>query len=115
MTQGINKQVGFVAAIEAERHFLAVGLQMLGAHAMPTADDAALEKRERRLNGVGVDVALGVDAELVADGLLPSVLAKMLRGAPIPKRIIGEQNVNVFADVLADVLFERAGMERLVV
>lgn len=110
MTQGINEQVGLVATIESESHFFAVGLQMLGAHPMPTADDTALEKRERGFNGVRVDVAFGVDTELVPDGLVPSVFPKMLSGATVPKRIIGEQNVHVFADVLADVLFERAGL-----
>src|ERR1700732_3697035 len=95
MTKCIHKQVGLVASVESKRHFFAVGLKMLGAHAMPRANDAALQKRERGFNGVRVDVALGVDAEFVSDGLVLPLLSQILRGAPVPKRIIGEQDVHV--------------------
>lgn len=108
MTQGINEQVGLVAAIEAERHFLAVRLEVLRADAMPRANDAALQKRERGFNCVGVDVALRVDAEFVPDGLVPSVFADMLCRALVSAPIIGVQDVHVFADILADVFGERA-------
>jgi len=108
MTQSINEQIGLVAAIESERHFFAVGLKMLGADTMPTSDDAALEKRERGFNGVRVDVALGVDAEFVTDSFVPAVLADMLCCALVSAPIVGVQDVHVLADILADVLFERA-------
>ena len=54
MTQGVEKQIGAFPAVEAESHFVEVGLQMLCANFMPRSDDAALEQRERRFNSIAV-------------------------------------------------------------
>lgn len=110
MTQGVQEQVGFIAAIESESHFFAVGLEMLRADSMPASHDAALQERERRFDRVGVDVSLRIEAELVPDGLVPSVFAKVTGCAPVGIPIIGEQDVHILRDILADVLFEGAAL-----
>ena len=85
MSQRINEQIGTLSAIESERHFFAVGLQMLRANFMPRPNNAALQERESRLDCVGVDVTLHVDSQAVPNRLVPSVFPKMLCGAPKPR------------------------------
>jgi hypothetical protein len=106
VSQGVQKQVGILPAVESEGHFLAIGLEMLGTHAMPRANNPALEQRECRFNAVGVNVAFRIDAELVADRLVPSILAEMLRGALICLKIISKKNLDILTDILADVLLK---------
>lgn len=106
MTQRIQEQVRILAAIESESHFCAVGLKMLRANAVPATHNAALQKRERGLDGVGMGIALGIDAELVTDSLVSALLAVVGQGSAIRSRIIGVKNINIFAQVLADVLQE---------
>lgn len=108
MTQGIQEQVGIFSAIEPEGHFFAVGLEMLCADFMPSSQDAALQKREGGFDSVGMNIALYVDVEFVPDGFVPSVLTEMLRGASVGVEVIGKENFDIFTDILADVLFERA-------
>src|ERR1700733_9193770 len=108
MTQGVQEQSGLVAPIKSERHFFAVGLKMFRTQSVPATHNAALQQRECRLNRICVDVAFCVDAEFVPNRLVPSVFAEMLRRAPVGVEIVGEQDVNVLADILADVLFEGA-------
>lgn len=108
VSQRINEQIGTLSAIESERHFFAVGLQMLRANFMPRPNNAALQERESRLDCVGVDVTLHVDSQAVPNRLVPSVFPKMLCGAPVGVEIVGVQNLDIFANILADVFFERA-------
>ena len=77
MTQGIYKEIGVLAAIESKRHFGAVGLQVFRADSMPGTHDAALEKRERRFDRIGIDIALRVDAEVAADRFLAGRIGKL--------------------------------------
>ena len=46
MAQSIDKQIGALAAIEPERHFVQVRLQVFRADLVPRSDDAALQERE---------------------------------------------------------------------
>jgi hypothetical protein len=106
MTECVQEQIGLVAAIEAKRHFFAVGLKVFRADSMPRTDNSALQERECGLNGIGIDIALGINVEFVSDSFVSAILPKMFCCAPIGQRIIGEKNFHVFTDVLADVLFK---------
>lgn len=64
MPKGVDKQIGTLATIESEGHFFQVRRKMFGADFVPRSDDAALEQRERRLNGVRVNLTLKVDMVL---------------------------------------------------
>ena len=68
MTQSVNKQIGTITAVEAEAHFVQIGLQMLRTEAVPRSDDAALEQRERRFNRVRVNV--GSEAHVLFRGVI---------------------------------------------
>lgn len=113
MAQGIQEQVRILAAIKAEAHLFAVGLEMLGANLVPRSYDPALEQRESGFDSVCVDVALGVDVKFVANRFVASILAKMLCCAAVGSPVIGIENLNIFAQVLADVLFESAALRIL--
>ncbi len=110
MTQGINEQIGFVSAVEPKSHFLTVGLKMLRADSVPRTHDASLEKRECGLDRIGVNISLGIDAKFVSDGLVPAIFPNVPCRASISLPIIRVQDVYIFADVLADILFERAAL-----
>ena len=76
---------------------------MLRRNLMPTAHDAALEKRESGLDGIGVNVSVHVTPRTVIDGLV-ILDARFPHGDRICRGIIGEHDFYVFADVLADEL-----------
>src|SRR6266403_2999809 len=57
VTQSINEQIGTLPAIEAKFHLFKIGREMLCAESVPCPHDAALEKRERRLDSIGVNVS----------------------------------------------------------
>lgn len=111
MSQCVQEQIGFIAPIKSERHFFEVGLQMFCTDSVPRSDDTALEQRERGLNRIGVDVPLGVDMELVPNRLVLSFFPKMLCCAPVSLEVIGIQNFNVLAQILANVLFKSAAFD----
>jgi hypothetical protein len=46
VTQGVDENIGAVAAIEAELHLGKVAVQMLRGNLVPRADDPALEQRK---------------------------------------------------------------------
>jgi hypothetical protein len=110
MTQSVQEQIGVLPAIEAESHFLAVGLQVLRADFVPRSNNSALEQRECGFDGIGVDVAAGINAQLVADGFVPSILSQIPRRAAICLPIIREQDIDIFADIFSDVLLQSAAL-----
>jgi len=70
MTQSVDKQVGEMAAIEAEFHLFRVGRKVFGANPVSRAHDSALERRESRFNRTGVNVSHDVDAQTMLDFLV---------------------------------------------
>lgn len=110
MTQSIDKQVRTFTPIESESHFRAISLEMLGADFVPCADDSALEKRERRFDSIGVNIALHVDSELVLDSPMLWAVSSATNRTAILMEIISQEQFNILGDVLSDVLFKRAGL-----
>jgi hypothetical protein len=110
MSQGIQKQVGVFPTIETERHLFAVGLEMLGANLVPRSHYSALEQGESGFDSVGVNVALDVDVELVANRLVASLFTKLLCCASVASPIVGIQNFDIFAQVFPNVLFESSAL-----
>src|SRR5450432_4163053 len=70
VAQRIKEKRMRLATIKSERHFVQVGREMLWTDAVPRSNDAALEQRERRLDGVGRDH----EAVLVTDVLFCLVI-----------------------------------------
>ena len=107
MEQGIQKQIGILATVKPETHFVQVELKMFCTHMMPSPHNAALEKRERGLDGIGVNVPVHVTTFAVNDGLV--ILDSSLpHGYGVGVEIIGEHHFHIFADILADILGEGA-------
>src|SRR6266478_473219 len=116
MTQGIEEQIGTVAAIESKLHLFEIGRKMLGAKPMPCSHDAALEKREGGFNCIGVNVAHDVHAGTVVNLLVGCPLGFPHCGI-VCGRIVSEDYFHVLGNVLADILSERptfrvSGMEK---
>jgi len=80
---------------------------MLRRNFVPRSHDAALEQRESGFDGIGVNVAHDVTSRAVIDGLV--ILASGFpHGGDVRNVVIGENDFHIFADILADVLCERA-------
>lgn len=112
MTQGIEKQIGTLPAIETEAHFFEVGRQMLCANPMPGSQYPALEQRESGLDSVCVNIAHYIHAGTMIDGLMvfdPSPLhCKRVCG-----EIVSHNHVHIGTDVFADILCQCPGLHVL--
>lgn len=104
MPQGINEQIGTVAAIEPKLHLREVGGKMFGANLVPRSDDAALQKRECGFDGVGGNASAvfvaGIFLGIVVDGF---VLVFTYSGF-ISGQFVGDDYVHIGADVFLNVL-----------
>lgn len=108
----IAKQIRILAVIEAPCHFVKVGREMLGGDAMPSPHDAALEKRERRLNRIRVNVAPRIFFCAMVDSLVLILRdAGFLHGPGVYGVLIRHNHVYIVANVLFDVLCERACLD----
>jgi len=103
MAQGVNEQIGILPAVEAEGHFVQVGLQMLGAEFVPRSHDAALEQRECRFYSVDVDVSSISDVFLGAVVHRFVLALKFTHSFRVGAEIIGHDHVNILRNVLLDV------------
>src|SRR6266478_7685193 len=109
MMQSINEQIGPLPAIEAELHLFQVGWEMLGANPVPCAHDAALEQREGRFHGVGVNVSHDVYAGTVVN-LFVVLPVGFPHGGIVCRGIISENDFHILRDILADILCERSAL-----
>jgi len=106
MTESIEKQVGILAAVESERHFIEVSRKVLGANLVPRPHDSPLQEREGAFNRIGMHVANCVDALAVVDGLVS--VSELSDCSWVSRTIVSHNHVHIFGDVLSDVLCERA-------
>ncbi len=106
MTQSIEEQIGTLPAIKPEGHFVQVGLEMLRANVMPSAHDAALEKRESGFDCVGVDIPVHIAPLAVVDGLV-ILDTRFPHGDGVSRGIIGEHDFHILADILSDEFRQR--------
>jgi hypothetical protein len=113
MTQGVQKEIRALSAIEPERHFVQVGREMFCADLVPRSHDAALQERECRLDGVGMNVSSGTDVFFfrVIDTFVFEITDSRFVSSPL----VGDDNVYVGADVFLNVLRQRAGLSVLCV
>src|SRR6185312_3842603 len=70
MAQRIKEQVGTLAAVEPESHFVQIGFQMLCADLVPASDDSALEQRECGFDRIGMDRADSINTLAVIDDVM---------------------------------------------
>src|SRR5258708_7687960 len=103
MTQGIQEQIRVLPAIKAEAHLFQIGSKVLCGNSVPSSNDAALKQRECRFYSVGVDVSDYIASFAVVDGLV-IVPSRLPHGDDVRNMVIGEDNLYVLTDILADVL-----------
>lgn len=78
---------------------------------MPRSHDPALEQTERGLNSVRRNVAVNIDAILVADGTMPLArVSSPIQGEGAGSELIRHNHVYIAAYVIADVLRKCAGL-----
>src|SRR5574337_1625097 len=110
MAQRIKEEDIGLPAIEPEHHFVKVSRQMLPTDLVPSSDYAALQKREGILDGVGVDIPNDVDLFAMVDGfVLLSLDRSLLHCSWVGWEVIGHQDIEILANILADELSEGAG------
>jgi len=110
MTQRVNKQVGFLPAIEPELHLFEIGCKMFRADVMPSSHYSALEERKGVLDGIGVDVPDNIDLCAVIYRL---VLVLVDSGSNhcfgIASPIVSDNPTHVHTDSVLDVLRQGFG------
>src|SRR5271156_624653 len=111
MTQGVQKQIGTLSAIETEGHFFQVSSEMLCTNSVPSSYNTALEKRKRGFHGVCVNVAHNIDVATVLDRLVScSRNSSSLHCEWVRSEIIRKNYINILADILTDELCNCSGL-----
>jgi len=105
MTQRVNKQIGVLATIEPECHFVQVGRKMLRADLVPASHDAAFEKRESGFHRVSVDVSVNVNLITMANGLVSQTMnPRADHRLWIRGKFVSDHHVHIGTNILLDVL-----------
>lgn len=110
MPYRIQEQVIGVTAVKSEYHFFKVGRKVLSANPMPCSNNAALQKRESRLDRIGMNRAVEVNAVGVVDSVVfGAVDTSLHHGLGIANEVISDDHVNVLANVVLEELDKRLG------
>lgn len=104
MSQRVDEQIGILAAIESEAHFLKVRLKMLRADFVPSAHDAALEKRESGFNGVRVRIATNVITNSMLDGFV--LQAQAFCDSGIHVSFVGKHYLDILSNIFPEKIFD---------
>ena len=83
---------------------------MLCGNLMPRTNDAALEQAKCGLDPVRRNVSVNVKASRVIDALMLPLVSGREHRAFIREEVVSHNHVNIFADVLSDVLRKGAGL-----
>lgn len=108
MTQGIQEQIGPLAAIESECHLFEVGLEMLRAQLVPATAQTALEQRERGFDAIGVGISADVFLRAVFYNLVFTCEPHATCNPAIDWQFIGEEHVYVRSNISSKEFFERS-------
>ena len=111
MTQSINEQIGSVSAVKPEFHLCEVGREMFGADFMPASHDTALEQRECRFHGICVTCRPRIAHTPLR--VIDSFMFVIANGTWVCSPFVGDDDIDIGADVFPDVLCERAGLNHL--
>src|SRR5579872_4707927 len=75
---------------------------MLRADLMPRPHDAALEKREGRFDGVGMNVPIDVDMAFMSNGFVLLDIISSPHRIGISRPLISHDYIDIFAHVLSN-------------
>src|SRR6185312_5622684 len=101
MTQGVQEEIGILAAIETECHFIQIGREMLCADTMPRSDNAALKQRESVFDCIGMNVTVNIDFGFVLDRFMPICECESFHRRGVRIEFIGYDHINVSTNVIA--------------
>jgi len=111
MPQGVQKQIGILAAIKPECHFLKVCREMFCADLVPRSHDAALEQRECGFDRIGMSVAINIDPAGMLDCFVfRRIMASAFHRVRVCAKVIRHQDINIGRNIFFDVLRQRAGL-----
>jgi len=113
MTQGIDKQSRGLPAIEAESHLVQVSGKMLCTDLVPASHDNALEQRKCGFNGVGRNAFSIFVSHVFFLQVIHNLVVNISDRVLVGRVRIGDENVNVSTDVVADILSKGAGFRIL--
>lgn len=99
------------AVVKPEAHFVQIGRQVFRADFMPRSNDAALQERERRLDSIGVNLAMRVFAGVVNRLVLRGLY--LIQSEGINQGFIGQNNFDVSAHVRVDDVLHSLGLRVL--
>lgn len=108
MAQRIQEQRVTLAAVEAERHLVQVGREMLCADLVPRSHDAALEQRECRFHRVSRDASTVLVSGIFLGVMVDGFVSVSTNSRFIGWQFVGDDYVHIGADILLDVLRQRA-------
>src|ERR1700689_2510580 len=83
---------------------------MFSVHLMPRADNAALQKREGRLNCVRVNVTMGILSSVIDRFVF--LFLYLVEGVRIDSRFVGKNDFHRSADVCGNDLGDYSGLGR---
>lgn len=99
------------AAIKPKCHLVQVGLEVLRADLVPSSNNAAFQKRERRLCGICVDITVNVNLVLVFNRFVLSAMhASFNHGLRVSSPLVRNDHVHICADVFFDVVRQCAAL-----
>lgn len=107
----IAEQKRVFAVVKPPRHFVEVSREMLCGDSMPRSDDAALQERKGRLDGVCVELVVYILlCAMVYYVMLCCWHRSLAESSRISNEIIRHNHVNIGGDILADVLRQSAAL-----
>src|ERR1017187_6731150 len=94
--------------VKSPAHFVEIGWKMFCGDFMPRSNNATLEQRACRFDGVGINPAVGVLLLAVVDGHV-LVFELTPHRAIISREIVSNDKLYIVAHVLMNDLIKRAG------
>src|ERR1035438_10300050 len=110
MAKSINEKIGPFAAIEPERHLIKISGEMLRADLVPRSDDAPLQERKCRFNGVRCDTSTVLISHVFFRQMVDSLMLGVSYGIFVGREAIGNKHLYICAHVLSDVLCQRSAL-----
>src|SRR6266478_10225682 len=117
MTQGIQKQVRALPAIEAESHLVKVGREMLGTDLVPRSDDATFQERECRFNCISRDTSAVLIPRIFFGTVVHGFMLQLANGSFVATPFVIDNHFHILTNILSDVFGKRScagigGMEK---
>ena len=112
MTKCIEKQVGIMAAVKPESHFVKVGCKVLRANLVPCSHDSSLQERKGAFDCVGVNGAIRHADVFIAPMIDGLMVSEQQRQDVEVRSAVGE-DARFAGDVLAENRNKRFDMEAI--